>query len=107
MITVTIYSDANGVRRVSSAGHAGYGAHGQDIVCAAVSMLFINTLNSIEALTSDRYIDNEVSPDIIDRSFPEGLSHDGELLIRSMIMGLEETKRQYGSKYLTLDYKEV
>ena len=93
--------------RVSSRGHAGFSEAGSDVVCAAVSMLVINTLNSIEALCGDTYIDHDISDGVIDRSFPEGLSHDGALLMESMIMGLTETMKQYGSQYLTLDFKEV
>ena len=34
-------------------GHAGYAKHGKDIVCAAVSALVMNTMNSIHSFTSD------------------------------------------------------
>ncbi len=107
MIKITIYRDASGVNRVSSRGHAGFADHGEDVVCAAVSMLIINTLNSIEAIAGDGYVDNEVSPGVIDRSFPEGLSHDGQVLMDAMILGLQETEKQYGSKFITLTIKEV
>jgi hypothetical protein len=107
MISITIYRHDNQVVRVSSRGHAGFDEYGKDVVCAAVSMLFINTLNSLEVIAGDRYIDNEVSPGVIDRSFPDGLSHDGSILMESMIMGLTETGKQYGSDYVTIDFKEV
>ena len=107
MISITIYQDSKGVKRVSSRGHAGFADHGEDVVCAAVSMLFINTLNSIEALAGDDHIDNEISPGVIDRSFPNGLSHDGQVLMDSMIFGLKETEKQYGSEFVTLTIKEV
>ena len=107
MINITIYQDADGVKRVSSRGHAGFAEYGSDVVCAAVSMLFINTLNFLEVMVGDEYIDNEVSPGVIDRSFPKGLSHDGQLIMDSMIFGLKETEKQYGSKYITLSIKEV
>ena len=107
MISITVYRKKDSVVRFSSVGHAGYGEYGQDVVCAAVSMLVINTLNSIEVLCRDRHIDEEISEGIIDRSYPDGLSHDGALLMESMIMGLTETHRQYGSQFLTLEFKEV
>ena len=34
-------------------GHAGYSEAGSDIVCAAVSALVINAVNSIEKFTED------------------------------------------------------
>ena len=33
--------------------HAGYAEEGEDIVCAAISALVINTVNSIETFTDD------------------------------------------------------
>ncbi|MCR5684303.1 MAG: ribosomal-processing cysteine protease Prp [Lachnospiraceae bacterium] len=37
-------------------GHAGFARKGKDIVCAALSILTINTVNSIESLTDDAFI---------------------------------------------------
>ena len=36
--------------------HAGYAEEGEDIVCAAISALVINTVNSIETFTDDSYM---------------------------------------------------
>ena len=107
MIDVSVYQGDQGVMRISARGHAGYDEYGSDVVCAAVSMLIINTLNSIEVLAGDEHIDTEISPGVIDRSYPKGLSHDGKVLMEAMILGLKETNRQYGSKYITLNIKEV
>jgi len=38
-----------------SAGHAGYAESGSDIICSAISVLTINTINSIEAFTDDKF----------------------------------------------------
>ena len=48
-------------------GHAGFAEHGTDIVCAAVSVLVINCINSIEKFTDTKFdlIQNE-SDGIID-----------------------------------------
>ena len=54
MITVTIFKKENQFTGIKSVGHAGYADYGQDIVCSAVSVLLINTLNSIEEFTSDK-----------------------------------------------------
>ena len=40
-------------------GHAGYAEPGQDIVCAAVSALVINTINAIEAFTEDDFASHD------------------------------------------------
>ena len=52
MTTITITKSKNGnYKQVVCKGHAGYADSGSDIVCAAVSMLVINTVNSLEVFT--------------------------------------------------------
>ena len=62
MTTVTIYQTKNGIYKgFELSGHAGYAKSGADIVCAAISMLTTNTINSIETFTDDffSYEENE------------------------------------------------
>ena len=47
MISVVITKRDNDYVGVTVDGHAGFAEAGQDIVCAAVSVLVINTFNSI------------------------------------------------------------
>ena len=48
MIHVTIYENQkHEYTAFNCIGHAQYGEPGEDIVCAAVSVLVINTINSI------------------------------------------------------------
>ena len=55
MIRVTIYKDEkHQCVGFKAHGHAGFSEEGQDIVCAAVSVLTINTLNAIEKFADDR-----------------------------------------------------
>jgi hypothetical protein len=72
--------------------------HGDDVVCAAVSVLCINAVNSLEALT-DAKLEYEYDPDggfikcLVDFS----AKHDGaRLLMDSLVMGLEAVKKNYG-----------
>ena len=52
MNKVTIYQDAEkNLLGFRSEGHSGYAEEGEDIVCAGISVLVINTINSIEKLT--------------------------------------------------------
>ena len=56
MTKITIYRNENReVERFTCSGHAGYSEYGTDIVCASISVLVINTINSIEAFTSVAY----------------------------------------------------
>ena len=109
MTQITIYRNENReVERFTCTGHAGYSEYGTDIVCASISMLVINTINSIETFTSVDYVceaDEETGD--IDFRFTEEISPDAVLLIESMILGLKEIPNDYGNKFLILDFKEV
>ena len=49
MTEIRIYKTESGeYLRFTCSGHAEYADYGQDIVCAAISILVINTVNSLE-----------------------------------------------------------
>ena len=53
MIKITVYSRQDQSTGFRSEGHAGYAEEGYDIICAAVSVLSVNLVNSIEEFTED------------------------------------------------------
>lgn len=83
-------------------GHAGYADSGYDIICSAVSVLTLNTVNSIDRLTDD-YFEFEQDED-------EGLmmlrmkefSEASEILLRSMRIGIEGIAEEYGNEYVRI-----
>ena len=85
-------------------GHAGYAEEGEDIICAAVSVLALNTANSIEALTDvtpifsmkDGFLSCEI-PVLRDMNekYP-----DVTLLLDSLALGLKSIAESYGTQYL-------
>ena len=110
MIRVTVYKTGrHEYAGVDLSGHAGYENAGHDIVCAAVSVLVINTVNSIERFTEDKTscISDEETGSIQFR-FSHIPSHDASLLLDSMILGLEEIEdnNEYES-YIDIIFKEV
>ena len=46
MTTVRIWQDRNKTKAFEAFGHSGYSVSGTDIVCAAISILVSNTINS-------------------------------------------------------------
>lgn len=74
---------------LKASGHAGYAPAGQDIVCAAVSILTVNTANSIETLTQD----DVVSKMDEETGFLEfelrTVSDESSLLMEAMLLGLK------------------
>ena len=49
MIKAILYISGGEIRGFDVSGHAEYAPYGEDIVCAAVSILTIATVNSLEA----------------------------------------------------------
>lgn len=80
-------------RCISVSGHAGYAPHGQDIVCAAVSVLAQNLIMSIEELTADS-IDYEIEHGNIYINY-RNLSEEAQLLVSSFFIGVNAIAEAY------------
>lgn len=112
MIRVELYYDKEYLTGFRLSGHAGYADHGQDIVCSAVSVLVINTINAIEALTTEIVTLNSVkqSEGIIDCAFPkrkQGVPDEkATLLLEAMLMGLRSVEQMYG-EYIIIKNKSL
>lgn len=89
-------------------GHAEYADAGSDIVCAAVSVLVINTLNAIEAFTEEAFdARTERRSGLIDVTFRSPAGHDAQLLLDTMVLGLKDIQCNYGTDFCYLNFKEV
>ena len=90
MTKVTIYKNEKEICVGFRAyGHAGYADEGEDIVCAAISILTINTMNAIE-----KYTDTTASLVADDEEGTiefriDNPSNETTLLLDTMILGLE------------------
>lgn len=110
MIRATINRTKSGsIRSFTISGHAGFAAHGSDIVCAGVSTISIGTVNSIIGLTG-------VTPDIeqgadgflrceIPDNLPEDKQEKIQLLLESMVITLQSMEKEYG-KHIKLTFKK-
>ena len=114
MIKVTIYkTDKHEYVGFDALGHAGFADEGMDIVCAAASALIINTINAVERYTSDETSvvtdDSEGAQVLIQFRFTGGRpTHDAELLLKTMILGLEEIEDDSDYEpYIDIIFKEV
>ena len=89
--------------------HAGYADQGEDVVCAAISMLVINTMNSIEAFTEDEFsgMSDEESA-MISFHLTQNPSKEAGLLLNSMILGLQNMVDDDNyAEYIDLTFEEV
>lgn len=81
MIVVNVRPDG-----ITIDGHAGYAEAGKDIVCAGVTALTENLVESIESLTSDE-IQYDISPGRANIYY-RNLSEAGKLLVDSFFLGI-------------------
>ncbi len=115
MITITFFLkkieqnikvNLESVTGFCSEGHAGYARHGKDIVCAAVSALVMNTMNSIHSFTPDVFdYKEDEKKGMVDFRIISEPSPETKLLLRSLILGLQNIQEEYGEKYLRIVFQ--
>ena len=104
-ITITKSSDDN-FKKIECSGHAGYADRGEDIVCAAVSVLTINLLNSIEKFTDDGIvIEQDEKKGLITLEFKDTPTAEADLLLKSYELGVTGIFEQYGKKFLNIKFR--
>ena len=106
MIRVSVYKNSKGrIRGFKCLGHAEYADSGEDIVCEAVSMLVINTVNSIQEFLPDEYItvNDDQEKGLIECYFEGEPSEKADLLLNSMLLGLRSVEENYQGNYLTIE----
>ena len=95
-------SDRGDIIGFHMSGHADYAEHGSDVVCAEVSALVINCINSIEEFTDTKFdlVQNE-NDGLIDFTCKEPLGSDAILLLKSLFKGVMGIQDMYGKQYVT------
>ncbi len=87
-------------------GHSGYAETGSDIICAAVSVLAINTVNALEQLVGMTPItetaEGLLTCEIATIRGNETSSSEAELLLKTLELGLESIVASYGKQYLKI-----
>ena len=109
MTKVTIYKNVkNECVGFKALGHAGYAEEGEDIVCAAISILTINTMNAIETFTnSDVFLDTDEELGLIEYKIDKP-TKETSLLLDTMVLGLKTMAddKNY-AEYIDLLFEEV
>ncbi len=111
MICVDLYYNQDTLYRFRLSGHAGYAEHGSDIVCSAVSILVINTINAIEQFSDEKLSIDAMHQEkgIIDCSFPNrkkgNTTEEATILLDTLVLGLDSVKQMYG-EYIEIKIKK-
>ncbi len=97
-----------GIVGFQTEGHAGYAEKGSDIVCAAVSMLVINTINAIELYTTDDCAVQVSEADAFISLRVRSVTQSRELqvLLKALALGLSQAAQDH-PEYLTFTIEEV
>ena len=109
MTKVTIYKNVkNECVGFKALGHAGYAEEGEDIVCAAISILTINTMNAIETFTdADVFLNTDEELGLIEYKIDEP-TKETSLLLDTMVLGLQTMADDENyAEYIDLLFEEV
>ena len=109
MTKVTIYKNVkNECVGFKALGHAGYAEEGEDIVCAAISILTINTMNAIETFTDvDISLETDDELGLIEYRVDEP-TKETSLLLDTMVLGLQTMADDENyAEYIDLLFEEV
>jgi len=97
MVKVTINKNEGIIEEITIAGHAGYAAKGEDIVCAAVSSVAITSVNDINALDdSVNYVEKDGYLKITVKKDTE----INQKILNNMVVTLQELESQYPKNIL-------
>lgn len=112
MIKITIYKNQEDEYvGFQCDGHAGCGESGEDVVCSAVSILVLNTINAIEQYAYDKFKcdASDERTGYIEFMFYSEPSAEATLLIDTMVLGLTSIRDdcEGGEDYLSISFKEV
>ena len=109
MTSITFHKTKAGeYRDFICSGHAGFDRYGKDIVCASISVLVINTINSLEEIVHERItVETDETRGLIVCKFEGSLQETSKVLVDSLVLGLSQIATQYGEKYCRLEFEEV
>lgn len=108
MINITLFTDRSGKHiGMEASGHAGYARKGSDIICAAVSALTINFVNSLEKLTGQSFESEADEEGRIRVIFKEETEPEAALLLDSYMLGVRSVLEDYGKQYIRIKTREV
>lgn len=110
MIQVQVFQNNSVIKGFKVLGHAGYEVKGQDIVCAGVSALTQTALLGLEEFIPEHY-QWKISQDgyiecYLDAGLDNQKLHDAQVILVTMLRGLESIQDQYGD-YIVIAVQEV
>ncbi len=94
MIRLTLHQTGGQLTGFECVGHAGYAEEGQDIVCAAVSILTTTCANALESVAGITP-QVEASSGKMNLSLPDHAGRDAQVILQTMRQGLRDLAEEY------------
>lgn len=94
-------------------GHAGYAKtyffffKGDDIICAAISALSLNTANALTELTSNKVNVVQNEDGYVNVKSDSKLDDYGQLLLEAFVLGIVNIHDEYGNEFIHIKFEEV
>jgi uncharacterized protein len=110
MTRVKFYQDQDGqCTGFEVSGHSGYGDEGTDIICASISALTVNAINSLEELVEDPVrVEADEEEAYLKLSIAGDHSAEADILLRSLQMGMSNMySNETVKQYMDLIFEEV
>ncbi len=110
MIRAVLYTEGEDITACRAEGHSGLAEAGNDIVCAAVSVLTITCVNALESVCGviPRITEENEANGILAFELPERTEAENEkaqILMKALKQGLEDLAAEY-PKNVKLSMKE-
>ena len=110
MVKAVLYREGEDLTAFRAEGHSGWAESGSDIVCAAVSILTVTCINSLESVCGviPNITAHNEEKGILAFELPERTAADDEkaqILMKALRQGLEDLAEEYPQN-VTLSIKE-
>lgn len=103
MIHANIIRNGKVIEGFDITGHADFAEAGEDIVCAAVSVLAINTINTLEKLLKQKFelVEDQKNGGLLQVILSDEGRNDPavQLILSSLELGLKDVEQSY-PKYI-------
>ncbi len=109
MVWVMIFRSNHEVIGYEIKGHSGFAEAGQDIVCAAVSVLAQTGANALEKLVGvepEIQLEDGYLQVMLPKNLQESEREQAKTIFETILVGLEDVVEAY-PRYVKLKYREV
>lgn len=111
MTKINVVRDNKGfIWEFQTSGHAGFAPQGEDIVCAAVSVLAQTAVGAMQDLIGEKYfsykIKNGYLKCTVSLDIPEELKEKTLTILETIVIGFKQIELTYG-KYVSVLDEEV